>query len=498
MAGSTVSVLVPVDRGSPPASGTRETIERYLATTGFTFEVLVLEDDCYGAAIRRGVADARGNVIVIVDQALPYPVTAIGDAVAMIESGTTDVVFAAPHDGRGEPSSVVRWLLVPYLPDTSLRLKAFSSSSAKLVAAETKLASNQFDLEIGFLVNKYGFRVDHLHVEVADTAIVRPMNPFRAVVGALRIRFANRSMGYRAARRCPVCFSPEVWTCAQIPGNVVRACARCKCRYLNQFAAPEEDDTHPVRRVLRSHPIPPEMPEMAHSDPAREKTSRRRIALMRKQVPAHGRLLEIGVRDGTFGAVASREYDYVGIDRSPAVAKHTRGRGLEVYCATLANFVNTGPAFDAVTSFHVFENMPDPHDALSRIKDLVKPGGILFLATFDTEGIVYLLTERKRMAQNFRTHLILYSRSALIELLENSGFEIESIGPDFEYRDHKFLRHLVASRWPFVAPLVRSALRILPDPLLVGTGSIRILARRRGGAALNVRSIRSVEPTHAR
>ncbi|MGZ8867720.1 MAG: methyltransferase domain-containing protein [Thermoanaerobaculia bacterium] len=497
MAGSTVSVLVPVGAGSQ-TSAVRETIERYLATTGFTFEVMILEDASYGAAFRRGVADARGNVIVVVDPDLPYPVNAIGDAVAMIESGTTDVVFAAPQDGRGVPSSLVRWLLVPYLPDTSLKLKAFSSSSAKLVAAETKLASDACDLEIGFLVNKYGFRVEQLHVEVAAGADVRAMNTMRALAGALRIRLTNRHMGYRAARRCPVCFSPEVWTCVQIPGNVVRACARCKCRYLNQFAAPDEDDTHPVRRVLRAHPSPPEMPEMVNSDPAREKTSRRRISLLRKQVPAHARLLEIGVRDGSFGAAASREYDYVGIDRSPAVAKHARGRGLEVYCATLANFVNTGPAFDAITSFHVFENMPDPHDALSRIKDLLKPGGILFLTTFDTEGIGYLLAERKRTAQNFRTHLILYSRSAMIELLENSGFEIETIGPDFEYRDHKFLRYLAASRWPVAAPLVRAVLPILPDPLLTGTGSIRILARRRAGGALNVRSIRSVEPTHAR
>lgn len=498
MAGSTVSILLPVGGASQPAAAVRETIERYLATTGFTFEVSIVEDQCYGTAVRRGVADARGNVIVIVDADLPYPVTAIGDAVAMIESGTTDVVFAAPHDGRGEPSGLVRWMLVPYLPDTSVNLKAFSSSSAKLVVAETKLASEVCDLEIGFLVNKYGLRVERLHVEVAAGSAVRAMNPLRAILGALRIWLTNRGMGYRAARRCPVCFSPEVWTCAQIPGNVVRACARCKCRYLNQFSTPDEDDTHPVRRVLRAHPIPSELPEMVHSDPARSKTSRRRIALLRKQVPAHARLLEIGVRDGSFGVAASKEYDYVGIDRSPAVAKHARSRGLEVYCATLSNFVNTGPAFDAIASFHVFENMPDPHDALSRIKDLVKPGGILFLATFDTEGLFYLLTERKRMAQNFRTHLILYSRSAMIELLENSGFEIESIGPDLEYRDHKFLRHIAGSRWPFVAPVVRAALRILPDPLLVGTGSIRIVARRRAGAAHNVRSIRAVEPTHAR
>ena len=180
------------------------------------------------------------------------------------------------------------------------------------------------------------------------------------------------------------------------------------------------------------------------------------------------------------------------------MARHARERGLEAYCATLPNFVNTGPAFDAIACFHVFENMPDPHDALSRIKDLLKPGGLLLLTTFDTEGLMYLLTERNRMAHNFRRHLILYSRSAIIELLEHSGFEIDAISPDFEYRDHKFIRHVVASRWAALAPVVRMFLKLLPDPLLVGTGSMRILAKRRGGPPVNVRAIRSVEPTHAR
>jgi SAM-dependent methyltransferase len=160
--------------------------------------------------------------------------------------------------------------------------------------------------------------------------------------------------------------------------------------------------------------------------------------------------------------------------------------------------VNTGPAFDAITLFHVFENMAEPHDALGRIKDLLKPGGVLFLSTLDTEGLIYLFSERKRMAQNFRTHLILYSRSALIELLERSGFEIVGIGPDFEYRDQKFLRHWLGAQHPWIAPVARAVMRILPDPLIVSTGSIRIVAKRRGGSPLNVRAIRSVEPTHAR
>jgi len=204
------------------------------------------------------------------------------------------------------------------------------------------------------------------------------------------------------------------------------------------------------------------------------------------------------VRDGSFGAAASREYEYVGIDHAPAAARAARSRGLDVYCASLQNFVNTGPAFDAAALFHVFENMADPHDALGRVKDLLKPGGTLFLTTFDTEGLLYLFTERRRMAHNFRTHLILYSRSALIELLEHSGFEIQSIVPDFVYRDHKFLRPWLSARWPRVGAIALAVLRILPDPLLVTSGSIRVIARRRAGPPVNVRSIRSAEPTHAR
>jgi len=254
-----------------------------------------------------------------------------------------------------------------------------------------------------------------------------------------------------------------------------------------------------VRRELRPNaPAADAAEETAHAQTAREKTSFSRLAALRKQVASRARILEIGVRDGTFGAAASREYEYVGIDRAVATARTARAKGLEVYCSTLSSFVNTGPAFDAITLFHVFESMPDPHDALARMKDLLKPGGALLLTTFDTEGLLYLISERTGMAPNFRNHLILYSRSALIELLEHSGFEIITVSPAFEYRDHKFLRHWISTRLPALAPLVNAFLSILPDPLLVSSGSIRIVAKRRAGPPMDVRAIRSVEPTHAR
>ncbi len=491
-----VSVVIP-PRGDGFGQAP-QAIGKYLETTGLTFEVLTPGASTPGVALRRGVSDAKGRVVVIADAALPYPVTAIGDAVAMLESGTTDVVFASTRPDYHGPL-LARAMLVPLLPDRDVQLAAFTSAAAKIVVGESRLLDGGCELEIAFLANKSGFRVEYLVVQATSAGQKTERRSFGALGGlipALKVRVANRRNAYRAARRCPVCFSSEVWSCAQIPGNVVRACGRCKCRYLNQFT--DDDGTHPVRRVLRAQAAPSSPAYESHSPPARERTSRRRFRWVREQLPLRARVLEVGVRDGSFGTFAAGEYEYVGIDPASAAARHARARGLEVYCASLASFVNTGPAFDGITLFHVFENMADPHDALARIKDLLKPGGVLFLSTFDTEGLLYLFSERKRMSQNFRTHLILYSRSAVIELLEHSGFEILDIGPDFEYRDHRFVRHWIASHHPLLAPFVRAALALLPDPLIVSTGSIRIIAKRRSGPPLNVRTIRSVEPTHAR
>jgi dolichyl-phosphate beta-glucosyltransferase len=496
MSSTSVSILVPLAGPAPELPSTLETIERYLQTTGFAFDIRVLDrrDGAgYGAMIRRGAADAGGSVVIIVDPDLPYPVSAIGDAVALIESGAAEVVFGRREKFRD--SIVLRSLLVSIVPDPSLQLTAFSSDAARLLIAESKLRGGGFDLELAYLANKYGFRIERLTVRAH--ASKRSFGFWRGAASAISIRMTDRRNGYRAPRRCPVCFSHEVWNFDQIPGNVVRACSRCKCRYLGRFDA--DDDSRPVRRVLRGQHAQVETGEEAlHRGVAREKTSQRRLGALRRHLNARARVLEIGVRDGSFGDAAAREFEYVGIDRAAPAARAARSRGLEVYCSTVPNFVNTGPAFDAIVLFHVFENMADPHDALARMKDLLKPGGVLLLSTFDTEGLVYLITERRWMTQNFRTHLILYSRSALIELLEHSGFEIVSIGAELAYRDHRFLRHSAAMRWPALAPLVRMLLKVLPDPLLLFSGSIRIVAKRRAGAPVNFRAIRSVEPTHAR
>ena len=115
---------------------------------------------------------------------------------------------------------------------------------------------------------------------------------------------------------------------------MVRACSRCKCRYLGRFEV--DDDNRPVRRVLRGQHAQVEIgDESLHRGVAREKTSQRRLAALRRHLTSRARVLEVGVRDGSFGDAAAREFEYVGIDpRRRRAARAARSRGLEVYCST--------------------------------------------------------------------------------------------------------------------------------------------------------------------
>src|SRR5882757_1410907 len=103
MSSTHVSIIIPLIGPSAELPSTLETIEGYLHTTGFAFDIRVLDrrDGVdYSAMIRRGVAEAGGSIIIVVDHDLPYPVRAIGDAVALIESGAAEVVFAVRKGRR--------------------------------------------------------------------------------------------------------------------------------------------------------------------------------------------------------------------------------------------------------------------------------------------------------------------------------------------------------------------------------------------------------------
>jgi 2-polyprenyl-3-methyl-5-hydroxy-6-metoxy-1,4-benzoquinol methylase len=498
-----VSVVIPALGRRIDVRPTLDAVSSYFHGTGLDCELIVLSEleptgiaglpgsrwlaaeRSYGTSLRKAIQDARGAILLIVDPELPYPASTLGDIVALIDSEATDVVFGEIDDKK--PPRLVRWFLVPSVPDDRLLLKGFSAAAARPLFGEAKAIGDGLDLELAFLANKYGFRIERIRVRVAGSR----QRSFRVsnlrLLDVIRIRLANRQMSYRAGRRCPICFSSEVWTHAQIPNNLIRICMRCKCRYVSRFW--EEDEI--ARAAGRMQPV-------QESEVARRRTGERRMASLRRDLPAQARLLEIGAGDGSFGVIAGREFEYVGIDASSGAARQARSRGLEVYGAALSSFVNTGSSFDGVAIFRGFESFADPHDALARIKELLKPGGLLMVSTIDTEGLLYLMTERKLLPEHFARCRILFSRSAMIELLEHSGFEIVTVSGDAVYHDRSSVESALKRLFPRLGRIFAAIHWMLPDPLLVPEGTIRIIARRRVGPAINVRAIRAIEPTHAR
>jgi SAM-dependent methyltransferase len=508
-----VSVLLPVERESARLPATMAAISTFFDGVGFEHELIVavspgvglpaLPDHVkrvkaeggHGALLKRAVLEASGDVLVVADPELPYPASDLGSAIAMIDAQVADLVFGSSSLRRARRAPLLlRWFLVDEVPDDRILLVAFTASAAKLLLSEAKLPDAAIDLEVAFLANKYGFRVERLYVQPSEPLPRRRRRSAFPLLDIIRIRMANRVMAYRAARRCPICYSAEVWTLAQIPHNLVRHCKRCKCRFLGGFSQSEEA----AAGEAASHEGTRRPPLGPASTPERRKTFERRLSILRREVASQARILEVGAGDGLFGRLSLGDFEYVGIDPSPGSAREARARGTEVYCATLSGFVNTGPAFDAIALFHRFERFPDPHDALARMRDLLKPSGVLLLTAFDTESLLYLIGEPKLIADYFHSRLVMYSRSALIELLEHSGFEIVSVADELAYQSHAAVEDTIRRTLPSLAALVTPILRRLPDPILAPAGSIRILARRRVGPGVTFTAIRTVEPTHAR
>lgn len=532
MSAPAVSLVVAARNAAESITDLLVRLSAHMQASGLEFEVIVVDEASSDATLaaaenralfdrrirtfssggvsgwKKGVQEARGDVICLLRENAPYRLRDLEYAVAMVEASSTDIVFGVVDFGR---SLIQRDAVMQRSEDFWRRaarailgcgpvgyasgLRVFSIHAAKLLFAEAKFKRGPaLDFELLFLANKYGFRVDFLPNAIASAdELERWQTSISTVRHALHIKQFDARDAYRAPRRCPICFSAAVRTIDQQNGHVIRECRRCKCKYLGSFPTEKEIER---TRELRLYPAGPAEGDGA-STPARDRTYRKRLKELRRLLPTNARILEVGAREGDLGAVLNTEFGYVGIELSDAAARAARRKGLEVYRSALGEFVNLGSSFDAVVMYEVFQHLPNPHEALSRVKDHLKSGGLLVIVTPDTESLMSFVAGKRWSAYKVPEHVILYSRSALIELLEHSGFEIVSAGADYRYVAHAQIRAML-DRWPpTVARVVAALLLVAPEPLFASSGSIRVVARRRSGAPVNLRPIQSVEPTHA-
>ena len=144
--------------------------------------------------------------------------------------------------------------------------------------------------------------------------------------------------------------------------------------------------------------------------------------------PRHRTLLDLGCWVGFLLAEAGeRGWEATGVEPSSFASAYARDRlGLDVRTGDL--FATDLPLrhYDAIVMGDVIEHLPRPGDALDRMAELLRPGGIAWMALPDA-GSAVARGLRSRWWSVLPPHVQFFTRGSLRTLLESRGWTVLEI-----------------------------------------------------------------------
>lgn len=139
-----------------------------------------------------------------------------------------------------------------------------------------------------------------------------------------------------------------------------------------------------------------------------------------------GRLLDVGCGSGVFLAqMEALGWQAHGIEPDPKAVAGAKEAGLSVSQGTIRDLdpVEHRERYDAVTLSHVIEHLHDPAGDLRLLRDLVRPGGLIWIATPNLEALGLRRFGRDWINLDPPRHLVLFHRASLERILRAAGFE---------------------------------------------------------------------------
>jgi 2-polyprenyl-3-methyl-5-hydroxy-6-metoxy-1,4-benzoquinol methylase len=137
-------------------------------------------------------------------------------------------------------------------------------------------------------------------------------------------------------------------------------------------------------------------------------------------------LLDVGCATGFFlEAARSRGWTVRGLEVSSYAAEYARRElHLDVVSGSIESFADDSSKFDVVTLWDTIEHLGQPDLALSNIRRLLHPQGVLVLSTGDYGSILRRITGKRWRLFADPTHNFFFEESTLKRLLEQTGYEL--------------------------------------------------------------------------
>jgi len=217
--------------------------------------------------------------------------------------------------------------------------------------------------------------------------------------------------------------------------------------------------------------------------PERCVTYRRVLFLLRRYLAQGAQMLDIGCSYGLLLKLARQEGLKVnGVELSREAVKHcSDAEGLDVFCGEVEEARFPAGYFDCVTALEVLEHMREPQRFIGKVREILKPKGILCLATPDTASLSAKMMGPRWWSYR-QMHVCYFSRASITAFLSRNGFSAIGILPYRKtFRISYIVGHLLRRKreavCASVAP-VSGGLSFLDLPLTMSFGDMLVIARR--------------------
>lgn len=163
-----------------------------------------------------------------------------------------------------------------------------------------------------------------------------------------------------------------------------------------------------------------------------------------KQYKSSGQLLDVGCALGYFVQLAQESgYSPIGCDPSSYAVTQAKKINDKLFSeGTLQTLSFPKRTFDIVTMLDVFEHLHDPRKDLQIVHSLLRPGGILFIATGDTDSLLAKILKRRWTFYIPPQHLSFFNRSTITTLLLENGFRVRSFTRVGKWLSLRYVLHL--------------------------------------------------------
>lgn len=168
-----------------------------------------------GAAVRRGVEAARGELLLVTDADLPFSLAPVPTTLAWLRDGADvvigdrlhpeSVVEAGPGGVRRLSSAVFTWMVGHLVgldfPDTQCGYKGYRGEAARRLFTGLRIESFAFEVEVLARARRAGYAIRRqpLRLLVNEESSVRLWKHApRVALDTLRIALDNRRRGGRA------------------------------------------------------------------------------------------------------------------------------------------------------------------------------------------------------------------------------------------------------------------------------------------------------------